>query len=250
MKRPKVVIAEDELLLRTEIRENLLALWPEIEICAEAENGFEALAAFERYQPAILFLDIQMPGMTGLDVARHASGRAHVVFITAHDAHAVAAFERGAVDYLLKPISPVRLALTVDRLKDRLKLPPAALAPVLEWLATSSQPAKSYLRWIRVTHADEIQLITTEEICYFRSSEKYTTVVTAAGEHLIDTPLKVLGEQLDPANFVKVHRGIVVNLNAIRSLHRTLGGHLEVRLKQRPELLPVSAAHAAFFKPI
>jgi DNA-binding LytR/AlgR family response regulator len=151
---------------------------------------------------------------------------------------------------LLKPISTVRLALTVDRLKDRLKLPPAALASVLEWLTTSSQPAKPYLRWISVTRAEEIQLITTEEICYFRSSEKYTTVVTAVGEHLIDTPLKVLGEQLDPANFVKVHRGIVVNLNAIRSLHRSLSGHLEVRLKHRPELLPVSAAHAAFFKKI
>jgi DNA-binding LytR/AlgR family response regulator len=248
MNRPKVVIAEDERLLRTEIRETFLALWPEAEICAEADNGFEALAALERYRPAILLLDIQMPGMTGLEVARQASGRAHVVFITAHDQHAVAAFERGAVDYLLKPVSPSRLSLTIDRLKDKLKSSPAELGPMLEWLMSSDLSRKRYLRWISVTRAEEIQLITTEEICYFRSTEKYTTVVTANSEHLISSALKVLGDQLDPATFVKVHRGIIVNLNAIRSLHRNFNGRLEIRLKHRAEILPVSAAHAAFFK--
>src|ERR1700722_3937925 len=248
MNRPKLVIAEDELLLRIEIRETLLSLWPEVEICAEVENGLEALAALDRHRPAILLLDIEMPGMTGLEVAREASGRAHVVFITAHNQHAVAAFERGAVDYLLKPLSLSRFALTVERLKDRLKTPPAALGPVLEWLTASTPMTKRYLRWVSVTRAEEIQLITMEEVCYFRSTEKYTAVVTATGEHLISTPLKVLCEQLDPMVFVKVHRGIVVNMNAIRGLNRNFNGRLEIRLKQRSEVLPVSAQHADFFK--
>jgi DNA-binding LytR/AlgR family response regulator len=250
MKRPTVVIAEDERVLRAEIRETLLAIWPEIEICAEAETGLEALAAFERFKPAILLLDIEMPGMSGLEVARQASGQAHIAFITAHNQHAVAAFERGAVDYLLKPISSSRLALTVGRLKDRLQGVPAELGPILELLTASATLAKRYLRWISVTRGEEIQLITVEEICYFRSTEKYTTVVTASGEYLITTALKVLCEQLDPETFVKVHRGILVNLNAIRSLHRSLSGGLEIRLKKRSEILPVSAAHAAFFKQV
>lgn len=248
MKRPKLVIAEDEVLLRAEIRDALLALWPEIEICAEVDNGIEALAALERYAPQILMLDIQMPGLTGLEVARRTSGRAHVVFITAHDQHAVAAFERGAVDYVLKPISSSRLALTIDRLKERLNSVPADLGQILDWLTISAPSAKRYLRWISVVHGEEIRLITTEEICYLRSAEKYTAVVTADGEHLVGTALKVLCDQLDPTTFVRVHRGIVVNLNAIRSLHRDFRGRLEIRLKQRPDILPVSAAHSAFFK--
>ena len=234
MNRPKVLIAEDESLLRVELRDALTALWPEVDICAEVENGFEALNALKLHEPQILLLDIQMPGLTGLEVARHASGRAHVAFITAHDQHAVAAFERGAVDYVLKPISLTRLAVTVDRLKERLKSAPAHLGQLLQWLKTSVPSAN--------------RLITTEEICYFRSAEKYTAVVTAEGEHLIGTALKVLCEQLDPTTFVRVHRGVVVNLNAIRSLHRDFRGRLEIRLKQRPDILPVSAAHATFFK--
>jgi DNA-binding LytR/AlgR family response regulator len=250
MNRPKLVIAEDESLLRAEIRETLLALWPEVDVCAEAEDGLEALAALERHRPAILLLDIQMPGVTGLEVAREASGRAHVVFITAHNQHAIAAFERGAVDYLLKPIALSRFALTVERLKSRLKEPPASLGPTLEWLSTSASATKRYLRWVSITQAEEIQLITMEEVCYFRSTEKYTAVVTATSKHLISTPLKTLYEQLDPTIFVKVHRGIVVNMSAIRGLNRNFNGRFEIRLKQRPETLPVSPKHAAFFKEI
>lgn len=248
MKRPKVVIAEDETLLRVELRDALLTLWPELEICAEVDNGLEAIAALERHRPQILFLDIQMPGLTGLEVAEQARGRAHIAFITAYDQHAVAAFERGAVDYVLKPISSSRLALTVTRLKERLNDPPAELCHLLEWLTASAASAKPHLRWISVVRGEEIRLITAEEICYFRSAEKYTAVVTADGEYLVGTALKVLCEQLDPATFVKVHRGVVVNLNAIRSLHRDFRGRLEIRLKQRPEILPVSAAHSTFFK--
>jgi DNA-binding LytR/AlgR family response regulator len=248
MKRPRVVIAEDEAVLRAEVREALLGLWPEMDICAEVDNGVDALAALERCRPQILFLDIQMPGLSGLEVARHASSRAHVAFITAHDQHAVSAFERGAVDYVLKPISLPRLALTVDRLKTRMKSPPAELDQLLEWLTPGLQAPRQYLRWISVVRGEEIRLITTEEICYFRSAEKYTAVVTVDAEHLVATALKVLFEQLDPRTFVKVHRSVVVNLNAIRSLHRDFGGRLEIRLKQRPEILPVSSAHAAFFK--
>jgi DNA-binding LytR/AlgR family response regulator len=248
MNRPKVLIAEDEALLRVELRETLLKLWPEIEICAEVDNGFEALAALERYMPQVLMLDIQMPGVSGLEVARRARGRAHVAFITAHNEHAVAAFEHGAVDYLVKPISEARLAVAVDRLKERLQGPPAELAQLLQLLSTSLPVPQRYLRWISVVRGEEIRLITTEEICYFRSTEKYTTVVTTDSKHLIGTALKTLLEQLDPNTFVKVHRGIVVNLNAIHSLHRDFRGRLEIRLKQCADILPVSAAHSAFFK--
>jgi len=247
MKRPGVLIAEDEALLRAELRDALLQLWPEIEICAEVDNGFEALAALEQHRPQILFLDIQMPGLTGLEVARRASGRAHIAFVTAHDQHAVAAFERGVVDYVLKPISLPRLALTVDRLKERLLGPPAELEQLLEVLSKLPVPNR-YLRWLSVVRGEEIRLVTTEEICYLRSTDKYTAVVTADAEYLVATALKALCEQLDPTTFVRVHRGIVVNLNAVRSLHRDFRGRLEIRLKQRPEILPVSAAHSAYFK--
>jgi DNA-binding LytR/AlgR family response regulator len=247
MKRPLVLIAEDEALLRAELRDALLELWPEIEVCAEVDTGIEALAALEQHRPQILFLDIQMPGLTGLEVARRASGRAHVAFVTAHDQHAVAAFERGVVDYVLKPISLARLALTVDRLKERLLGPPAELEQLLEALGRLPVPNR-YLRWLSVVRGEEIRLITTEEICYLRSTDKYTAVVTADAEYLVATALKVLQAQLDPSAFVRVHRGIVVNLNAVRSLHRDFRGRLEIRLKQRPEILPVSAAHSAYFK--
>jgi DNA-binding LytR/AlgR family response regulator len=247
MKRPRILIAEDEALLRVELRDALLALWPEIEICAEVDNGLEALAALEQCSPQVLFLDIQMPGLTGLEVARRASGRVHVVFVTAHDEHAIAAFERGAVDYVLKPISLPRLGLTVSRLKERLLSPPAELEKLFEMLA-QMPVSNRYLRWLSVVRGEEIRLITTEEICYLRSTDKYTAIVTADGEHLVATALKVLCEQLDPSTFVRVHRGILVNLNAVRSLHRDFRGRLEIRLKQRPEILPVSAAHSAFFK--
>ena len=248
MNRPRAVIAEDEALLRGEIRETLTSLWPELEICAEAADGFEALRALEQLAPEILFLDIQMPGLSGLEIAQHASRRAHVVFITAYDHHAVAAFEQGALDYVLKPITAARLAQTVARLKERRSAAPADLNEVVARLRAALSDAQGYLQWISILHGGELRLITVNEICYFRASDKYVAVVTMDSEYLISTPIKSLCEQLDPKVFWRIHRSVIVNVNAIRSLHRDLRGSLSVRLKQRPESLQVSATFAHLFK--
>lgn len=249
MSRPRAVIAEDEALLRGEIRETLIALWQELEICAEAADGFEALRALEQLAPEILFLDIQMPGLSGLEVAQRASRRAHVVFITAYNQHAVAAFEQGALDYVLKPVTAARLAQTVARLKERLSAAPADLSDLLARLRATLSDADAYLQWISVLlHNGELRLITVNEICYFRASDKYTAVVTTDAEYLINTPIKRLCEQLDPTLFWRIHRGVIVNVNAIRSLHRDLRGSLSARLKQRPESLQVSAPYAHLFR--
>src|SRR5439155_25075345 len=163
----EAVIDEDEPVLRTELKEMLAKLWPELVICAEAEDGIQALHALETHAPEILFLDIQMPGMSGLEVARKASGKCHVAFVTAFDKYAVAAFEEGAVDYVMKPFSPARLATTVARLKEKLNSTPANLDGLLKALAAAKENGKEYLRWITASQGDDLRLITVEEICYF-----------------------------------------------------------------------------------
>jgi DNA-binding LytR/AlgR family response regulator len=240
------LIAEDEPLLAAEIREELGRLWPELEICAVVHDGHAALREIDRHQPQVLFLDVQMPGPTGVEVARVTGSRAHVVFITAFDHYAVQAFEEGAVDYVLKPLDPARLARALRRVKDRLMRPPADLSGLFEQL--QRRPATERLRWITVLHGRDVQLITIEDVCYFRADNKYIEVVTAEGESLITTPLKELIERLDPAVFWQIHRGVIVNVNAVKSVRRAPAGHLELHLKQRPETLRVSAANAHLFK--
>jgi len=241
------MLAEDEPLLRDELRQLLEQLWPQLQIVAEAEDGLEALHALEAQRPQVLFLDIQMPGLSGLDVARAASGRCHVVFVTAYERYAVAAFEQGAVDYLLKPFSPARLASAVARLQERLNSMPAQLDGLLRTLAEGA-PKRSYLRWINAAQGRDVRLVTTEEICYFRSCSKYTELVTAEGATLIRKTIRELLDELDPDVFWPIHRGVVVNANAIAAVHRKLNGQLEVRLKARPETLPVSEACAWRFR--
>ncbi len=247
MSSPTALIAEDESVLRAELREQLRQLWPELHICAEAADGIEALRALHQFAPQVVFLDIQMPGLTGLEVARQVAGRAHVVFLTAHDEHAIEAFERGAVDYLQKPYSTARLAATIGRLRQRLSAAPADLdATVLSRVVPA--PAADYLKWLTVQHGHEIQLVATDEICYLRADNKYTTLVIANKEFLLTSGLGQIKERLDPTAFWQIHRSVVVNVSAIRSVHRTFRGALEVSLKQRPEVLSVSAAHAHLFK--
>ena len=241
------ILAEDEPLLRDELRQLLEQLWPQLQVVAEAEDGLEALHALEAQRPQVLFLDIQMPGLSGLDVARAASGRCHVVFVTAYERYAVAAFEQGAVDYLLKPFSPARLASAVARLQERLNSMPAQLDGLLRTLAEGA-PKRSYLRWINAAQGRDVRLVTTEEICYFRSCSKYTELVTAEGATLIRKTIRELLDELDPDVFWPIHRGVVVNANAIAAVHRKLNGQLEVRLKARPETLPVSEACAWRFR--
>jgi DNA-binding LytR/AlgR family response regulator len=248
MQQHKAVIAEDEPLLRAELRESLAKLWPELVVCAEAEDGVEALHAIEQHDPDILFLDIQMPGLSGLEVARQAgSNRCHIVFVTAYDKYAVSAFEQGAVDYVMKPFSPARLATTIARLKETAGTAPANLEGLLQTLIRNSAP-KEYLRWITASQGQELRLITVEEICYFQADNKYTLVVTPHQESLIRRPIKELAQELDPAMFWQIHRGTVINVNAIAGVHRDIGGQLRVKLKERKETLPVSDPYVHLFK--
>jgi len=246
---PIALIAEDEPMLSAELREALASLWPELEVCAETADGVQALHECERSRPNIVFLDIRMPGLSGLDVARQLGERCHVVFITAHEEHAIQAFEAGAVDYVLKPLALPRLARTVARLKARLDQPPVPLGPLLDQL----QPAaagNAPLRWITVLKGREVRLITVDDICYVRSDNKYTAVVTADSESLVRMPLRELAARLDPEVFWQVHRNAVVNANAIHSVRRDPGGHLEVCLKARREVLKVSVGYAHRFRPV
>jgi DNA-binding LytR/AlgR family response regulator len=242
------VIAEDEPVLRAELKETLSMLWPGLVITAETGNGIEALHAVERHAPDILFLDIQMPGLNGLEVAQQASARCHIVFVTAYDKHAVEAFEQGAVDYVMKPFSSARLATTVSRLKEKLGSAPANLDGILKALAAKAENGKEYLRWITASQGNDLRLITVEEICYFQADNKYTLVVTADKESLIRRPIKELIDELDPNTFWQIHRSTLVNVNAIAGVNRDFKGHLQVRLKQRKETLPVSESFVHLFK--
>ena len=248
MNPPTAAIAEDEPHLREELRETLAALWPELRIVGEAENGIEALRLLETKAPDILFLDIQMPGLTGMEVAAQANGRCHIVFVTAYDQHAIAAFDQGAVDYVMKPFSVARLATAIGRLKERINASPANLSGLLKTLATQGAGAKTWLRWINASHGANVRLVTVEEICYFQADSKYTMVVTAEHESVIRKPIKELLAQLDPEMFWQIHRSTVVNVNAIEALHKTMAGNYEVRLRQRKELLSVSGPYAHLFK--
>lgn len=248
MNRPSAVIAEDEPPIRHEIGEMLAVLWPELQVVAEVGDGVQALEALERFRPDVFFLDIQMPGLGGLSVAERLNGRAHVVFITAFDQYAVAAFEHGAVDYVLKPISTQRMRLTIDRLRARLGQPPADLSRIADLLQSISPPESKYLKWLTVPHGSELRVIAAVEICYLRADQKYTTMVTANGSFLLTASLRQMKDRLDPEVFWQIHRGIIVNVAAIDRIYRSFRGALEVKIKGRDELLPVSAAHSHLFR--
>jgi DNA-binding LytR/AlgR family response regulator len=247
MPAPTALVAEDEAVLREELCAHLGTLWPALHVVAQASSGLEALQLMERHRPDVLFLDIQMPGLTGLEVARQAERSMHIVFITAYDAHAVAAFERGAVDYVLKPYSVERLAESVRRVQERLRQAPPALDSVLREIAAAVQP-RDYLRWINASSGTEVKVVTVDEVCYFRSDAKYTLVMTPEGESLIRKPLKELAEQLDPAQFWQVHRSTIVNASAIAGVGRDFRGRVHLKLKSRRETLPVSEAHEHLFR--
>ncbi|MES2046956.1 MAG: LytTR family DNA-binding domain-containing protein [Pseudomonadota bacterium] len=246
--KTRALIAEDEPLLAEELHDELGRIWPELEICAIAPDGHTAWREIEKHAPDVLFLDVQMPGLGGLELARLVGQRAHIVFVTAFNHFAVQAFDEGAVDYLVKPLEPARLARAVHRLKERLGQVPANLHGLLDKVRERSDAAAGPLRWITVQQGRDLRLITIEDICYFRADHKYVAVVTAEGESLISTPLKELLARLDPEVFWQVHRGTVVNLNAVQSIGRSLAGGLTLQLKQRSEKLQVSATYAHLFK--
>jgi DNA-binding LytR/AlgR family response regulator len=242
------ILAEDEPVLREELAEMLGTLWPELEIVAKVPDGVAALRALEQHHPDVMFLDIQMPGLSGLDVARQVAGRCHIVFVTAYDQYAVAAFEQGAVDYVLKPFYAGRLVTTISRLKDKLTAPPVDLSRMLSLLSAAGSAGRQYLRWINASRGSAVRLITVEEIVYFKADSKYTCVFTRDGESLIRKTIKELTDELDPEAFLQIHRSTVVNVNAIDSVLRDIGGHVKVRLKTRSELLPVSETYAHLFR--
>ena len=243
---PRAIIAEDEPALAEGLREQLQSLWPELEICAIATDGISALQLFEAHRPNVLFLDIHMPGATGLEVANLAAGRCHLVFVTAFDHYAIPAFEQGAIDYILKPISASRLFTAVKRLKERMSEPAPDPTAIFRVLAERGQPR--YLRWINASRGSEICLITTDEVCYFKAEDKYTVVVTGGQEALIRKPLKELLASLDPDAFWQIHRSTVVNVSAIAGVSRDFRGHLLVKLKGRPESLAVAESYNHLFR--
>lgn len=258
--RPTALIADDEPLLREALARQLAAAWPELDVVAQARNGREAVRLFEAHTPDVCFLDIQMPGLSGLEAARQIGRRAHLVFVTAYDSYAVQAFEQGVLDYLVKPVEAARLADTVVRLQERLRAaqPAPDTAALLEQIAEQLDRARAGsapapLRWIRAQAGATLRLIAVESIDYLRSDAKYTRVAwrDEAGQPadaLVRTPLKELADQLDPALYVQVHRSVVVNLRAVSHVVRQDNETADIHLKGRPETLPVSRNHLHHFR--
>lgn len=247
---PTAIIAEDEGAQRQELKALLAGLWPELRIAAECEDGLAAMEALQQHAPDIAFLDIRMPGVSGLEVAR-AAGDAHVVLITAYDEFAVGAFEAGAADYLLKPVRRERLSATIDRLKKRLadgqKARPLDLVSLLE---ARLAPERRWMSWVSASAGDTIRMIAVDDVLAFRSEDKYTCVLTAQGSAHIRTPLKELIAQLNPELFWQVHRGAIVRVAAIRAVRRDEDGRLRIHLTGSAETLPVSAAFQDRFRPM
>lgn len=239
---PIALIVEDEPLLAAELRDQLAALWPELEIAGHAENGVEAVSLLESLTPDLLFLDIQIPGLTGMEVARHVGEQTRIVFVTAYAEHAVQAFEAGAVDYIVKPVTAARLLQTVKRLKTRGVAP----VPPNVWKQVAPAPV-AHLKWIKASAGNTVRLVMVRDVQFFQSDGKYTRVVTRDGEALIRLPLKSLVEQLDPAQFTQIHRGAIVNLEAIDRIERD-GTAMDIRIKGRADKLAVSDAYTRQFR--
>ena len=263
---PTALIADDEPLLREHLAALLGRLWPELEVVAQARNGREAVELFERHAPDVLFLDIQMPGLSGIEVARQVNGRCHVVFVTAFDEYAVQAFEQGAIDYVVKPFDAQRLEDTVQRLRERCERAPtpaaeaadggAALDPAVDALLGRlsarlhelAQGRPAWLQWIKASVGNSVRLIPVEQVHYLRSDEKYTLVAWEGGEALIRRSIRELADELDPQRFVQIHRSTIVNLHQVQQVIRGPNETAEVQLKGRPELLSVSRSYLHLFR--
>jgi DNA-binding LytR/AlgR family response regulator len=246
----RALIADDEPRLAENLRDRLLGLWPELEILPLAANGIEALRAVTEDEPDVAFLDIRMPGLTGIELAKRIDTRTHIVFVTAFDQYAVEAFDREVVDYLLKPVTDERLARCVERLKrkiDSAEKPPA-LDEMLATLSRALPGASGKLRWIRASKGELVHQIPVDDVLYFQASDKYTCVMTREGESLIRIPLTELAAQLDTEVFWQIHRGTVVNMNEVSATRRDLGGRVFVKLRDGKTELAVSRAYSHLFK--
>jgi DNA-binding LytR/AlgR family response regulator len=253
MRRAKAVIADDEQPLRRFLRERLSELWPELEICGEAEHGQAALDLIAAHGPDVIFLDIRMPGLNGMETAERIGRSCRIVFVTAYDEYAVEAFEKEAVDYLLKPVSPERLRKTILRIQEDLSMGTESAESQAEKLmrlvrGVSSGEAPRYLEYLRVSHGDGVRLIPVDQVIYFKALDKYTALITHEGESLIRKPVKELAAELDPDRFWRVHRGAVVNVRFIDRVSRSLTGKGVLKLKGCKDTLPVSNRYMHLFK--
>jgi DNA-binding LytR/AlgR family response regulator len=247
------IIADDEEQLRFYLKSKLARLWPELIICGEAENGLEALRLVETCRPSVAFLDIKMPGLSGIEVARKISSGCRIVFITAFDQYAIEAFENEAIDYILKPVTDERLQKTIKRLKEQISGRPVSnldFTRSMERLlaAMKDRPAAGYLKWIKVRLGEEVRLIAVDDIFYFKAEDKYTVVRTREAEALIKKTIRQLTEELDPDQFWRIHRGIIVSVRRIGRVSRSFAGRLIIKLKDLPETLTVSRSYAHLFK--
>jgi len=247
---PTALIADDEEPMRDMLRKRLQDCWPALSIVAEAANGVEAVALAGQLRPDIVFLDIRMPGISGIEAARLLFNRCHIVFVTAYDQYAIEAFEQGALDYLLKPVGGERLTTTVARLKSRVGRQPDDIERQLGRLLAGGavKPARSYLHWIQAQVGNSLRMISTREILFFRADEKYTRVQTAQGEVLIRKTLKELAEELDPDEFWRIHRSTLVRVDAIAAVTRDLRGRQMVRVRHFAEELEVSRGNTHLFQ--
>jgi DNA-binding LytR/AlgR family response regulator len=251
----RALIADDEPHLALYLKEQLASLWPELEIVQIARNGNEAAACIEEFEPEVAFLDIQMPGLNGLDVAQGIEGETVVVFVTAFDTYAVEAFDHCALDYLLKPLKTDRLARTIVRIKEALARQSAGhaahadsrLAYALEQLIRHPESLPR-LRFIRAARGEYVKHIPVENVLYFHADDKYTVVQTVEGEHLIRTTISELADQLDPDIFWRIHRSTLINLAHLERTRRDERSRLFLRIKDHPREFPVSRAYVHLFK--
>lgn len=243
------LIADDEQPMREQLRARLASVWPDLVIVAEAANGAEAVTLAAQHRPDIVFLDIRMPAQSGLDAARALFHACHIVFVTAYEQYAIEAFERGAADYLLKPVDAERLRATCERLRARLHQTPPDLERMLAQLAQHGIAKKpNYLRWVQASVGPSLRMVSTREILFFRSDEKYTRVQTEHAEFLIRKTIRELEDELDPAEFWRIHRSTLVRVDAIADVTRDLRGRQMVQVRNHPERLEVSRSNAHLFQ--